>query len=57
MMVVPFLGVVFMLRNTALSASTRTQPFVILSTSETEYVVMAHQAKTALTTKVVSDCL
>ena len=41
-------GVVAMLRNTALSASSTTQRCVTLSTSEAEYVAMAHGAKTAL---------
>ena len=46
-------GVVVMLGNTAVSASSTTQHCVTLSTSEAEYVAMAHGAKTALAIKAV----
>ena len=48
-------GVAVMLRNTAVSASSTTQHCVTLSTSEAEYVAMAHGAKTALAIKAVLD--
>ena len=48
-------GVAVMLGNTAVSASSTTQYCVILSTSEAEYVAMAHGAKTALAIKAVLD--
>ena len=48
-------GVAVMLGNTAVSASNTTQHCVSLSTSETNYVVMAHGAKTAFAIKVVLD--
>ena len=46
-------GVAFMLRNTAVSASSTTQHCVTLSTSEAEYVAMAHGAKSDLAIKAV----
>ena len=49
------LGVAAMLRNAAVSASSTTQHCVTLSTSEAEYVAMAHGANTALDIKVVLD--
>ena len=48
-------GVAVMLGNTAVSASSMTQHCVTPSTSETEYVAMAHGAKTALAIKAVLD--
>ena len=48
-------GVAVMLGNTAVSASSKTQHCVTLSTSEAEYVVMAHGAKTSLAIKAVLD--
>ena len=48
-------GVAVMLGNTAVSASSTTQHYVTLSTSEAEYVAMAHGAKTALAIKAVLD--
>ena len=48
-------GVVVMLGNTAMSASSTTQHYVTLSTSEAEYVTMSHGAKTALAIKAVLD--
>ena len=44
-----------MLGNTSVSASSTTQHCVTLSTSETEYVAMAHGSKTALAIKAVLD--
>ena len=44
-----------MLGNTAATASSTTQHWVTLSTSEVEYVAMAHGAKTALAIKAVLD--
>ena len=44
-----------MLGNTAVSASSTTAHCVTLSTSEAEYVAMAHGAKTALAIKEVLD--
>ena len=49
------LGVSAMLRSTAVSASSTTKHCVTLSTSEAEYVAMAHGANTALDIKVVLD--
>ena len=49
------LGVAVMLRNTAVSASSTTQHCVTLSTSEAEYVAMAHGANTALEIEAVLD--
>ena len=48
-------GVAVELRNTAVSASSMTQHRVTLSTSEAEYVVMAHEANTAIAIKAVVD--
>ena len=48
-------GVAVMLENTAVGASSTTQHCVTLSTSEAEYVAMAHEAKTALAIKAVLD--
>ena len=48
-------GVAVMLGNTAVGASSTTQHYVILSTSEAEYVAMAHEAKAALAIKAVLD--
>ena len=48
-------GVVVVLGNTAVSASSTAQHYVTLSTSEAEYVAMAHGAKTALATKAVLE--
>ena len=48
-------GVAVMLGNTAVSASSTTQRCVTLSTSEAEYVAMAHGAKTVLAIKTVLD--
>ena len=48
-------GVAVMLRNTAVSASSTTQHCVTLSTSEAEYVAMAHGENTALEIKAVLD--
>ena len=48
-------GVALMLGNTAVSASSTTQHCVTLSTSEAEYVAMAHGANTALTIRAVLD--
>ena len=48
-------GVVVMLGNTAVSASSTTQHCVILSTSEAKYVAMSRETKTSLITKVVLD--
>ena len=48
-------GVAVILGNTAVSASSTAQHCVTLSTSEAEYVAMAHGAKTALTIKAVLD--
>ena len=44
-----------MLGNTAVSASSTTQYYVALSTSEVEYIAMAYGAKIALAIKVVLD--
>ena len=44
-----------MLGSTGVSASSTTQHCVTPSTSEAEYVAMAHGAKTALAIKVVLD--
>ena len=44
-----------MLGNTAVSASSLTQHCVTLSTSEVEYVAMAHGAETSLAIKAVLD--
>ena len=44
-----------MLGNTAVSASRTTQHCVTLSTSEAEYVAIAHGAKTSLAIKAVLD--
>ena len=46
-------GVAVMLGNTVVSVSSTTQHCVTLSTSEAEYVAMAHGAKTALAIKAV----
>ena len=46
-------GVAVMLGNTAVSVSSTTQHCVILSTSEAEYVAMAHGPKTALNSMFV----
>ena len=48
-------GVAVMLGNTAVGASSTTQHCVKLSTSEAEYVAMAHEAKIALAIKAVLD--
>ncbi|CAN0412556.1 unnamed protein product, partial [Ascophyllum nodosum] len=48
-------GVAVMLGNAAVSASSTTQHCVTLSTSEAEYVAMAHGAKIALAIKAVLD--
>ena len=48
-------SVAVMLGNIAVSASSTTQHCVTLSTSEAEYVTMAHGAKTALAIKAVLD--
>ena len=48
-------GVAVMLRNTAVSASNTTQNCVTLSTSEAEYVAMAHGANTAVEIKAVLE--
>ena len=48
-------GVAVMLGNTAVSASSTTQHCVTLSTSEAEYVAMAHGVKTASAIKAVLD--
>ena len=48
-------GVAVMLGNTAVSASSTTQHCVALSTSEAEYVTIAHETKTALAIKAVLD--
>ena len=44
-----------MLENTAVSASSTTQHCVTLSTSEAEYVAMAHGAKSALAIKAMLE--
>ena len=46
-------GVAVMLGNTSVSASSTTQHYATLSTSEAEYVAMAHGAKTALAIKAM----
>ena len=48
-------GVAAMLGNTAVGASSTTQHCVTLSTSEAEYVAMAHGAMTDLAIKAVLD--
>ena len=48
-------GAAFMLENTAVNASSTTQHCVTLSTSEAEYVAMAHGSKTVLAIKAVLD--
>ena len=48
-------GVVVMLGNTAVSVSSTTQHCVTPSTSEAEYVAIAHGTKTALAIKAVLD--
>ena len=48
-------GVAVMLGNTAVSANSTTQHCVTLSTSESEYVAMAHGAKTDIAMKAVLD--
>ena len=48
-------GVAVMLVNTVVSVSSTTQHCVTLSTSEAEYIAMAHGAKTALAVKAVLD--
>ncbi|CAM9881234.1 unnamed protein product [Ascophyllum nodosum] len=48
-------GVLVMLGNTAMSASSTAQHCVTLSTSEAENVAMTHGAKTALAMKAVLD--
>ena len=48
-------GVLVMLGNTAMSASSTMQHCVTLSTSEAEYVAMAHGAKTALAINAVLE--
>ena len=50
-------GVAVMLGGTSVIASSTTQHCVTLSTSEAEYVAMAHGAKTALFTRAVLDFL
>ena len=49
------LGFAVMLRNTAVSASSTTQHCVTLSTSEAEYIAMAHGVNTALEIKAMLD--
>ena len=48
-------GVAVVLGSTAVSASSTTQYCVTLSTSEAEYIAMAHEAKTALEKEGVLD--
>ena len=48
-------GVAVMLGNAVVSAGSATQHCVTLSTSEAEYVAMAHEAKIALAVKVFAE--